>query len=70
MADSKNWNYRVVRKDGLLGIHEAYYDDCGNVCSLSIEPVSPTAEDVAELKTNLTLMTEALEDTVVDFDQI
>lgn len=70
MVDIGTWNYRVVRKNGLLGIHEAYYDDCGNVRSLSMEPVSPTYEDVAQLKTNLTLMIDALEETVLDFDQI
>ena len=25
------WNYRVVNKDGYLGIHEVHYDDDGQV---------------------------------------
>ena len=61
------WNYRVVRKNGLLGIHEAYYDASGTVHSLSNDPVSPVYDDVSELKTNLELMLGALNDRIIDF---
>jgi hypothetical protein len=64
------WNYRVVKKNGHLGIHEAYYDDSGNVHSLSAEPVSPVYEDLNQLKTNLELMVEALGKGVIDFEQL
>ena len=64
------WNYRVVKKNGYLGIHEAYYDDSGKIRSLSIEPVSNVYDDLKELKTNLELMMDALEEGVIDFEQI
>ena len=64
------WNYRVVKKHGHMGIHEAYYDDNGNVHSLSLEPVSPVYEDLDQLKTNLELMLDALGKSVIDFEQI
>lgn len=64
------WNYRVVKKRGYLAIHEAYYDENGNVRLLSTDPVSPESEDLAQLKTTLELMQEALDDGILDFEQI
>jgi hypothetical protein len=64
------WNYGVVKKNGYLGIHEAYYDDTGNIDSLSVEPVSPVYEDLDELKTNLELMADALVKSIIDFARI
>ena len=64
------WNYRVVKKRGYLAIHEAYYDENGNVFTLSQDPVSPEAEDLAQLKTNLELMQDALDKAILDFEQI
>lgn len=64
------WNYRVVKKGGYLAIHEAYYDESGNVHLLSRDPVSPESEDLAQLKTTLELMQEALNDGIIDFEQI
>lgn len=64
------WNYRVVKRRGYLAIHEAYYDENGNVRLLSTDPVSPESEDLAQLKTTLELMQEALNDGIIDFEQI
>ena len=70
MGGSGYWNYRVVRKNGLLGIHEAYYDEAGTVHSLTINPVSPTYEDLTALKTHLELMLSALDENIIDFEDI
>ncbi|HEU4510851.1 MAG TPA: hypothetical protein VFR78_21650 [Pyrinomonadaceae bacterium] len=64
------WNYRVVKKRGYLAIHEAYYDENGNIFTLSTDPVSPESEDLAQLKTTLELMQEALSDGIIDFEQV
>ena len=64
------WNYRVVKKRGYLAIHEAYYDESGNVRSLSEDPVSPESEDLPQLKTALELMQEALDEAIIDFEQV
>ena len=64
------WNYRVVKKDEYVGIHEAYYNGEGNVYMVTVDPVSPVGEDLDQLKTTLELMLEALDDGVLDFDQI
>lgn len=64
------WNYRVVKKRAYLAIHEAYYDENGNVHSLSEDPVSPESEDLAQLKTALELMQETLNEDIIDFEQL
>ncbi len=53
MTDDGYWNYRVVRKDGLLEYMRPYYDRTGTVHSLTIDSVSPTYEDLTDLKTTL-----------------
>ena len=63
------WNYRVVRRNGLLAIYSAHYDMSGIVRGLSIEPVSPEYDTEEELKTNLELMREACEKSVLDYDK-
>jgi hypothetical protein len=64
------WNYRVVKKNGYLGIHEAYYDDSGNIHSLSTDPVSSVFEDLEALKADIELMLHSLGKGIIDFDQI
>lgn len=70
VPDLSAWNYRVVKKNGYLAIHEAYYDDHGNVRSLSVGPVSPAYEELTELKTTLELMLEAVDQGILDFEEI
>ena len=70
MTNIKYWNYRVVRRAGEVAIYEAYYDDDGNVRSLTLDPVSPSSEDPATLKERLELMLEAFDKSVVEFDQV
>jgi len=65
-----SWNYRVVRKDGRLGVHSAYYDESGKIEGLSIDPCSPQADSIEELEANLQLMVESLRSAIVDFDSV
>ena len=64
------WNYRVVRKNGELGIHEAYYDETGRVHSLSLDPVSNTYDTLPELNTDLELMLEGLDDSIINYEDL
>ena len=35
-----SWNYRLVKRiNGSYGIHEVYYDDCGDANSMTMNPV-------------------------------
>jgi len=61
-----SWNYRVLKKDGALGVYAVYYDDAENIQGWSEHPFSPVAEDLDELKTTLTSMVESLEKEIVE----
>lgn len=74
-----HWNYRVVRKEYLhidgsveeyFGIHEVYYENYDNSKMSATEtPIAPEGETISELKSTLTLMLEALEKPVLDYDK-
>jgi hypothetical protein len=64
----RHWNYRVLKKDGVLGIHAVYYDENGKVEGWSENSFSPVAEHHDELKINLELMLESLEKDTIDTD--
>jgi len=62
------WNYRVLKKDGALGVYAVYYDDAENVQGWSESPFSPTAENLGELRTTLNLMLESLEKDIIEIE--
>ena len=63
------WNYRVAKHGKYLAIYEVYYYENGNVRGSSQDPVSPEAEDLAQLKTTLELMLEATDKDILDLDE-
>ena len=64
-----HWNYRVLKKDDLFALHSVYYDDAGKILGWSESPDPVIDEDFDYLKTQLTLMLEALEKEVkISFD--
>ena len=62
------WNYRVVNKDGYLGIHECHYDDDGQVQYLTENAVDVTGDDVEEVKWVLHHMEANLALPVIDYE--
>ena len=64
------WNYRVVKKDGFLGIHGVYYDEDGNVINIDIDPNTYVTEDLDDLRNRLELMLESLDKEIIDFESI
>ena len=65
-----SWNYRVVKKDGLLGIHGVYYDEKNNIRSADVDPNAPFGEDLEELRSRLELMIESLAEEIIDFETL
>lgn len=59
------WNYRVVNDDGLLGIHEVYYDKGGIAHSMTEHPIAPQGEDLDELRDAFQMMLVALDKPVL-----
>ena len=64
-----SWNYRVMKKDGCLGVHGVYYDEHGNIEGMDQDPNGPTGESLDHLKTTLELMLEALEKPILDYKE-
>ena len=50
------WNYRVVKKGNLYGIHEVHYDGNGKVEYMSVNPVPAEAGSREDLKWVLRMM--------------
>ena len=51
-------------------MHSAYYDDILNLVNLSVNPFSPVADDVEELRTTLELMLESLDKEIINYESI
>jgi hypothetical protein len=64
------WNYRVIKKDGHLGIHGVYYDEAGKIESYDLEPNKPLGDDLDDLRNVLELMIESLDKEILDFDRL
>lgn len=62
------WNYRVVNKDGYLGIHECHYDDDGQVQYLTENAVDVIGDDVEEVKWVLHHMEANLALPIIDYE--
>jgi len=58
------WNHRVIaireeRQDFFM-IHEVHYDDDGNICSWTENPVSVSGDSLDEMRTTLHYMLRCL----------
>ena len=65
------WNYRVMRHRDAKGrtwlaVHEAFYDDQGEVTAWTDEAVSLVAEDLEALRWDVEALTRALDYPVVE----
>jgi len=69
-----SWNYRVMKKindcgDAEFGVYEVYYHENGVVKGYSLNSVTPTAESLEALKTDLGLMSESLSKDVLTYEE-
>lgn len=71
------WNYRIVRmqmdmgngkSEPMLGVHEAYYGDDGEVESITEEPITLVGEDEGVLLETLNMMIDALGKEVLNYE--
>jgi imidazoleglycerol phosphate synthase glutamine amidotransferase subunit HisH len=74
-----SWNYVVVRKQSKeleeddprqysYYIHEAYYNTDGSLKFMTESEVEPWGDTFEDLKENMSMMTEAFDRPVVDWD--
>lgn len=72
MVDDKEnyWNYRVVKKGELYGIHEVHYTADGEVELISENPVAPEAESRDGVKWCIRMMESNWCLPVIDFETL
>jgi len=64
------WNYRVIEHDGCFYIHEAYYNDNGDITAISEDPMHPHGENLKELKGDIEYFLQAFNRPVLKKDKI
>jgi hypothetical protein len=65
-----HWNHRVVRKNGMLAIHEVHYATPGassGPCGTTVDPVDVHGETIEELRWTLEHMLRCLDKPIIDF---
>jgi hypothetical protein len=61
------WNYRVMAREGVLGIHEVFYNPDGSILWFSADPVPCSGESLDELAADVQRQANALNQGVLDF---
>lgn len=66
------WNHRVIRKrdahcedEFYYEIHEAHYNDNGELCAITETPITPYGDDIEGLKCTLERMVKACEKPIL-----
>jgi hypothetical protein len=62
------WNYRLMRRNGFLSIHEVYYKDDGKVRTWTEDPMEPGGDTVEEVQQDLKWMARALTKPILDYE--
>ena len=65
-----NWDYRVIKHDGMFTIHEVYYNDKGYITSISKDPMGPSGDTLEELKDDMKYFLQALDMPVLEKEEI
>ena len=65
-----SWDYRVIEHEGMFTIHEVYYNDKGDITSISEDPMGPSGETLEELKDDMQYFLQALGMTVLKKEEI
>ena len=69
-----SWNYRVMKrmigKEEVFQIHEVYYNDDETISAWTENPSNPQGETLDELKKDFLMQLRALEEPILDYDQL
>ena len=67
----ETFNYRVLSRDGKLGIYEVYYDGDGKPVTSTTDPLLAfTLPTVDDLRYELETMLRALDEPVLQYDDV
>ena len=64
------WNYRMVRRNDYIEIHEVYYNDEGESIMVTENAVAVGGEDEAEVMGDMKHYLEAIAKPVLEYDDI
>jgi len=64
------FNYRVIKREGILEIHEVYYNDKGEIEFWDESPSWPIGNDIKELLEDLSKYESATELPILDEDEM
>jgi hypothetical protein len=64
------WNYRVVRCEDGLRVFDVYYNEAGAAIGSGAAPAHVYGETIEDLKDQFALMLEALEQPILEEDEI
>ena len=64
-----HWNYRVVRVDGSLQIHDVYYNDAGKPNGRSLPPSYLYGETIEHLREQFQLFSAALDKPILNISE-
>lgn len=65
------WNHRIVQKrdphydDVYYEVHEAHYNDDGQLCAITENPITPYGDDIEGLKWTLEHMLKACDHPIL-----
>lgn len=65
-----SWNYRVIEHEGIFTVHEVYYNDKGDITSISQDPMGPSGDSLEELKADMEYFLHALDMPVLKKGEI
>ncbi len=65
-----SWDYRIIEHDGAFTVHEAHYNEKGDIISISEEPMGPSGETLGELKDDMEYFLQALNRPVLRKEEI
>jgi hypothetical protein len=65
-----SWNYRVINKGGIYGIHDVYYNSRGNIVSIGDNAVYPSGGSFEELRGDMGRLFSALGKPVLVYEEI
>ena len=67
--EMQHWNYRIIKKGGVFGVYEVYYDNEGKVVCYTERPVSPGGDTLEEMKQDFKRYKKAFKEEVIDMDK-
>jgi hypothetical protein len=64
------WNYRVILNNDIYQIHEAYYNDAGEITAVTEDPIAPAGDTLEELTDDIEHYIQAVKHLVLKMNEL